>query len=52
MQCAECEAFEAAYRMAKEHYASIAASLLKTQGVKTSEYRKLKLQAELAGGSV
>jgi len=34
--------------MANNHYASIAASLEKTQGVKTSEYRKLEIQIEAA----
>jgi len=41
-------AFETAYLMANNHYASIAASLEKTQGVKTSEYRKLEIQIEAA----
>ena len=50
MPCAECEAFEKAYRMARDHLATIAASLLKMQGVKTSESRKLTIQAKVAKG--
>ena len=48
MPCAECEAFEAAYRIARDHYAGIASSFHKMPVAPTSEYRKLKLQVEVA----
>jgi hypothetical protein len=48
--CAECEAFEKAYRMARDHHASVAASLLKIEGVETSESRKLTIQVKVARG--
>ena len=50
MSCAECEAFEAAYRIAKDHYASISVSLQKWHGVEPREYRKLKIQTDVAKG--
>lgn len=50
MFCAECEAFEKAYSMARDHLASLAASLLPLQGVNTSESRKLTIQADVAKG--
>jgi hypothetical protein len=37
-------------RIASAHYASISASLQKAQPVKPNEYRKMKIQAEVARG--
>jgi hypothetical protein len=50
MSCAECEAFESAYRKASDHYASIPASLQEKQEANPDDYRKLNLQAEVAKG--
>jgi len=50
MSCAECEAFEKAYHMARENRASVAASLQKAKGVEPGEYRKLTIQAKVAKG--
>jgi hypothetical protein len=46
MQCAECEAFASAYKMATKHHAAVAASLHKmVRGgqFQTQDYRKLKV---------
>jgi len=39
MLCAECDAFEKAYRTARAHHATIAASLLKIHGLGLQEQR-------------
>jgi len=48
MPCADCEAFEKAYRTARNHHASIAASILKLASLKSDESRKLTIQAKVA----